>query len=360
VNDLRSFYKGKKVFITGHTGFKGAWLSLFLIELGAEVIGYSLDPKTEKDLFVEARIDELITDIRGDIRNKEYLESKLIEHQPEIVFHLAAQPLVIESYINPFETWEINVMGTINLLEALKKLGTVKSVVVVTTDKVYKNTENNEGYSEDDPLGGHDPYSSSKAAVELAVESWRNSFFANNEIPVGIATARAGNVIGGGDWAENRLIPDFFKTLFANETFELRNPNSIRPWQHVIDVLHGYLILGMRLSYEPSQYSSAWNFGPDNSNKYRTIDVIKQFDKSFSQKAAYSNAGLNYIETLSLNLVSSKSKKLLNWTNLISFNKMCDLTKDLYYKNKKENTRHLVEQQIEEFLKYVYTDVVEI
>jgi len=191
MTDLRSFYKGRKVFITGHTGFKGSWLSLFLHELGAEVVGYSLDLKSDNDLFFAAGIDQLVTDIRGDVRNMLYLESKLIEHQPEIVFHLAAQPLVIESYINPRETWEINVMGTVNLLDALKKLDSVRSVVIVTTDKVYKNTENKIGYSEKDQLGGHDPYSSSKVAVELAVDSWRASYFVNNEKPLGIATARA-------------------------------------------------------------------------------------------------------------------------------------------------------------------------
>jgi CDP-glucose 4,6-dehydratase len=348
VNDLRSFYKGKKVFITGHTGFKGTWLSLFLIELGAEVIGYSLDPKTEKDLFVEARIDELITDIRGDIRNKSYLESKLIEHQPEIVFHLAAQPLVIESYINPLETWEINVMGTINLLEALKKLDSLKSVVVVTTDKVYKNTENELGYSEDDPLGGHDPYSSSKAAVELAVESWRNSFFANNELPVGIATARAGNVIGGGDWAENRLIPDYFRAYFANQVFELRNPNSIRPWQHVLDVLHGYLILGMRLSQEPSDFSGAWNFGPRLENR-TTREVINLIDKSEGITVTEINRSL-FNETKLLFLKSEKSIKALGWENQIPLNMTCDLT-SIYYKNYTNgNSRKIVTNQINKFL----------
>jgi CDP-glucose 4,6-dehydratase len=355
VKNLRSFYKGKRVFITSHTGFKGAWLSMFLIELGAEVIGYSLDPKTEKDLFVEARVDELVTDIRGDIRNKEYLESKLIEHQPEIVFHLAAQPLVIESYINPFETWEINVMGTINLLEALKKTDTVKSVVVVTTDKVYKNTENELGYSEDDPLGGHDPYSSSKAAVELTVESWRNSFFANNELPVGIATARAGNVIGGGDWAENRLIPDYFKAHFANQTFELRNPNSIRPWQHVLDVLHGYLILGMKLFINPSFYSDSWNFGPGVNNYYRTIEVIKKLDNL----AIYTLRDLlekkNYIETSILKLNSYKSSQLLGWRNLISFEETCDLTRKYYFEHKR-SPRNLINQQLNNFITLIETN----
>ena len=352
MNDLRSFYKGKRVFITGHTGFKGAWLSMFLIELGAEVIGYSLDPKTEKDLFVEARIDELITDIRGDVRNKEYLESKLIEHQPEIVFHLAAQPLVIESYINPYETWDINVMGTINLLEALKKLGTVKSVVVITTDKVYKNTENELGYFEDDPLGGHDPYSSSKAAVELAVESWRNSFFVNNEIPVGIATARAGNVIGGGDWAENRLIPDFFKARFANETFELRNPNSIRPWQHVLDVINGYAILAKKIYLEPRYFSLAYNFSSIDNIDSTTEFIVKYLSKKVSVIYHKSDSNCNsYKETKTLKLNSERALNSLGWMTKLSIEQSLDFTLEYYIKSLNKSGREIVYAQINKFLK---------
>jgi CDP-glucose 4,6-dehydratase len=352
VNDLRSFYKGKRVFITGHTGFKGAWLSMFLIELGAEVIGYSLDPKTEKDLFVEARVDELVTDIRGDVRNKEYLESKLIEHQPEIVFHLAAQPLVIESYIYPLETWEINVMGTLNLLESLKKLDSVKSVVVITTDKVYKNTENELGYFEDDPLGGHDPYSSSKAAVELAVESWRNSFFVNNELPVGIATARAGNVIGGGDWAENRLIPDFFKARFANETFELRNPNSIRPWQHVLDVINGYAILAKKLYLEPRYFSLAYNFSSIDNIDSTTEFIVKYLSKKVSVDCHKSDSNCNsYKETKTLKLNSKRALNSLGWMTKLSIEQSLDFTLEYYIKSLNKSGREIVYTQINKFLK---------
>jgi CDP-glucose 4,6-dehydratase len=352
VNDLRNFYKGKKVFITGHTGFKGAWLSMFLIELGAEVIGYSLDPKTENDLFVKARIDELVTDIRGDVRNKNYLESKLIEHQPEIVFHLAAQPLVIESYINPFETWEINVMGSINLLEALKKLDSVKSVVVVTTDKVYKNMENELGYSEDDPLGGHDPYSSSKAAVELAVDSWRNSFFfESNEKPLGIATARAGNVIGGGDWAENRLIPDFFKAYLTENFFELRNPNSIRPWQHVLDVIYGYVLLAEKLYLNPVKFSTSFNFSSDDNNGFTTEFIIDYLSKKLSvnlQKKYHSNK--TFKETTTLRLINKKAAMILEWKTRLSLEQSLDYTVDYFIKTLSKSSREVVCCQIKEFL----------
>jgi CDP-glucose 4,6-dehydratase len=351
VNELRSFYKGKRVFITGHTGFKGAWLSMFLIELGAEVIGYSLDPKTEKDLFLEARIDELVTDIRGDIRNKDYLESKLIEHQPEIVFHLAAQPLVIESYTNPYETWEINVMGTINLLEALKKLNSVKSVVVVTTDKVYKNTENELGYSEDDPLGGHDPYSSSKAAVELAVESWRNSFFVNNETQVGIATARAGNVIGGGDWAENRLIPDYFKAHFANQTFELRNPNSIRPWQHVLDVINGYVILAKKVYSEPRIFSLAYNFSSIDEIDITTEFIVEYLSKKIFLDYKQDSYNSSYKETKTLKLNSKRALNSLGWMTKLTIEQSLDFTLDYYMESLNKSGREIVYAQINKFLK---------
>jgi CDP-glucose 4,6-dehydratase len=354
VNDLRDFYKGKRVFITGHTGFKGAWLSLFLIEIGAEVIGYSLEPMTEKDLFVEARIDEIVTDIRGDIRNKDYLESKLIEHKPEIIFHLAAQPLVIESYINPLETWEINVMGTINLLEVIKKLDSVKAVVVVTTDKVYKNTENNIGYSEDDPLGGHDPYSSSKAAVELAVESWRNSFFTNSEVPVGIATARAGNVIGGGDWAENRLIPDYFRAYFADQVFELRNPNSIRPWQHVLDVTNGYAILAKRLYLEPRTYSLSYNFSSINNNEFTTKFIIEYLNrKILLDDYKVITSGKIFKETITLKLNSIKALTFLEWKTNLSLEQSLDYTLEYYIDSNNKSAREIVYTQINKFLKKI-------
>jgi len=351
MTELRDFYKGKKVFITGHTGFKGAWLSMFLYELGAEVVGYSLDPKSDNDLFSVAQIDQLVSDIRGDVLDLKYLESKLIEHQPEIIFHLAAQPLVIESYINPRETWETNVMGTINLLEVLKKLDSAKSVVVITTDKVYKNTENQKGYSENDPLGGHDPYSSSKAAVELAVESWRDSFFISNERHVGIATARAGNVIGGGDWSENRLIPDYFRAFFAKRVFELRNPCSVRPWQHVLDVSYGYALLGKKLYLEPEKFSESYNFANGSNIEHDTRFIIEYLNKQLNYQNYVVHSPYEKLkETRTLKLLSDKALNTLGWKSELSIDDSLDLTLE-YYKNSSINSpREVIVTQIRGYI----------
>jgi len=348
---LNDFYKGKKVFITGHTGFKGAWLSMFLHELGAEVVGYALDPKSDNDVFVVAQIDQLVTDIRGDVRDLLFLESKIIEHQPEIIFHFAAQPLVIESYINPRETWETNVMGTVNLLEVLKKCDSVKSIVVITTDKVYKNTENQIGYSENDPLGGHDPYSSSKAAVELAVESWRDSFFINNGRHLGIATARAGNVIGGGDWAENRLIPDYFRAFLANQVFELRNPYSVRPWQHVLDVSYGYALLGKKLYLEPEMFSQSFNFANGSSIEYDTSFIIEYLNKDLNYNNYIVHSPYEKLkETTTLKLLSDKAFKFLGWKNELSIEESLDLTLQFYRDSSLDSSRKVVVSQIREYL----------
>jgi CDP-glucose 4,6-dehydratase len=351
MSDLRTFYNGKRVFITGHTGFKGSWLSIFLHEIGAEVIGYALDPKSNNDLFVTAKVDQLITDIRGDISNLKYLESRLLEFQPEIIFHLAAQPLVIESYLHPLETWETNVIGTINLLEAIKKLDSVKSVVVITTDKVYKNSENKIGYIEEDPLGGHDPYSSSKAAVELAVESWRDSFFINNGRYVGIATARAGNVIGGGDWAENRLIPDFFRAFHFNQAFELRNPDSVRPWQHVLDVTYGYILLAKKIYLEPDIHSQAYNFSNSSKIDYNTKFIIDYLiDKLKFKDYILHSKYEKYKETKILKLLSERAYITLGWKNELSFYESLDLTLEYYTNPDVNSLREVVVSQIREYL----------
>jgi CDP-glucose 4,6-dehydratase len=243
---INDFYKSKKILITGHTGFKGSWMSAFLHQIGSEVQGYSLDPRDVNELFCKASISKLVNDKRGDILEIGKLKETIDDFRPEIVFHFAAQPLVIESYNIPKYTWEVNVMGTLNLLNCLRDSDSVKAIVVITTDKVYKNLEKDDGYTEEDRLGGFDPYSSSKVAVEILVESMYNSFF--NSKNIGVATARSGNVIGGGDWAENRLIPDYYRALHNKTSFELRNPSAVRPWQHVLDVLYGYSILGDRKS----------------------------------------------------------------------------------------------------------------
>ena len=259
-------YRGKTVFVTGHTGFKGSWLCLWLQRLGARVVGYALAPPTEPSLFVQAGVAQGIEHRIGDVRDGDMLCAALAEAAPEFVFHLAAQPLVIDSYRAPTATFVTNVIGSINLMEAVRSAGIRAAVVMVTTDKVYLNREWEHAYREDDPLGGYDPYSASKAAMEMAIGSWRSSFFAPRDVArhgVRMASARAGNVIGGGDWSANRLVPDLFRALAGNGQPTLRNPGSLRPWQHVLEPLAGYLWLGAELAgQDGARFAQAWNFGP--------------------------------------------------------------------------------------------------
>jgi CDP-glucose 4,6-dehydratase len=263
--DLPSHYNNKKIFVTGHTGFKGAWLVAFLHSLGAQVKGYSLEPEYENGLFDLLQPLKIEQSVLGDIRDSKKLKKELIDFQPDYVFHLAAQALVKRSYQIPSETFEINAVGTANLLEAVSHLPSRCTIVVVTTDKVYDNKEQDRLYSEEDTLGGYDPYSASKACAELVVNSFRQSFFNMSSIPVhqkAVATARAGNVIGGGDWSAHRIIPDLVRALDQKKTIQVRNPTAVRPWQHVLEPLHGYLMLGASLGDQPHLFSKAYNFGP--------------------------------------------------------------------------------------------------
>jgi CDP-glucose 4,6-dehydratase len=247
MDGFNNIYKGKTVLVTGHTGFKGSWLSIWLIELGAKVVGYSLEPSGSKDNFLLAQLKDKLIDLRGDIRDYKKLNDVFNEYKPDYVFHLAAQPIVLESYEKPVYTYEVNVMGTINVLECMRNIDKKMIGIFVTTDKCYENKEQVWGYKETDSLGGYDPYSSSKAACEIAINSWRQSFLNPNEYSAhgkAIASARAGNVIGGGDWAANRLMPDCIRALENKQPIEIRSPYSLRPWQHVLEPLNGYLILG--------------------------------------------------------------------------------------------------------------------
>jgi len=263
LQQLRSIYNGKKVFLTGHTGFKGTWLNAILYKLGANVKGYALEPEESRPFNELFKPYNFCQSIIADIRDKKRLQSEIMSFQPDFVFHLAAQPLVLRSYEIPAETFEINVTGTANLLESIIPLKKKCSVLVVTTDKVYENKEEDVVYKESDRLGGHDPYSASKACAELVVDSFRSSFFNISQThQKGIASARAGNVIGGGDWSANRIIPDTIKALLKNESILIRNPNSVRPWQHVLEPLIGYLLLNGHLCDNPDKFSKAYNFGP--------------------------------------------------------------------------------------------------
>jgi CDP-glucose 4,6-dehydratase len=273
-----SFWRGRRVLLTGHTGFKGSWLALWLLELGARVHGLALPPDSEPSLFSQLQLDRRLDHRLGDIRDGERLEALVRKIQPEVVLHLAAQPLVRRSYAEPTATWDVNVMGTLHLLEALRVLDQPCTAVLITTDKVYRNNEWLYGYRENDPLGGHDPYSSSKAAAEIAIASWRASFCGDqpHQTPhLRIASARAGNVIGGGDWAADRIVPDAMRALAKGEPIGLRNPSSTRPWQHVLEPLGGYLLLAERLSADPS-LASAFNFGPQLEANRSVRELVEE------------------------------------------------------------------------------------
>jgi CDP-glucose 4,6-dehydratase len=290
INLFNGIYDKRRVLITGHTGFKGSWLCLLLHKLGADVYGYALEPPTNPSLFIEANIAELITSYIGDIRDLNKLTKLFQKIQPEIVIHMAAQPLVRESYKNPVETYEINVMGTVNILEACRNTPSVKAIVNVTTDKCYENKEWYWGYRENEPIGGYDPYSNSKGCSELVTSAYRNSYFNPNEYVnhgVAIATARAGNVIGGGDWADDRLIPDFIRAISKGEKVKIRNPNAIRPWQHVLEPLSGYLILAEKLFTQGAPYAQAWNFGPDDNDAQNVEWIISKICAFWGENANF-------------------------------------------------------------------------
>jgi len=334
-----------RYLITGHTGFKGAWLSLLLRELGHEVSGISLDPE-EGSLFSIANLSEIFTrDVRSDIRDLNSLQSYICEINPEIIIHLAAQPLVRYSYQFPLETFETNVLGTLNVLEASKSLSNLKATLLITTDKVYKNYGHLRGYLESDELGGEDPYSASKAAADIAAQSWITSF---GTYP--IAIARAGNVIGGGDHARDRLIPDLVKSFAINEPAEIRNPLSIRPWQHVLDCLNGYLTLINAML--DTQISGEWNFGPHHNLQYTVQDVIEKFSTHFDLKCNSWKLDMraNLAEANLLLLDSSKSRARLGWRDILDFETSLAWTAGWYKSLQEANVRTITIKQIKDFL----------
>ncbi|MBW8327124.1 MAG: CDP-glucose 4,6-dehydratase [Prolixibacteraceae bacterium] len=316
-NLFNGIYNKRKVLITGHTGFKGSWLCLLLKKLGADVYGYALEPPTNPSLFTEAKIGEIITSFIGDIRDYDKLFKVMQQVQPEIVIHMAAQPLVRESYKNPVETYSTNVMGTVHVLEACRHTSSVKAIVNVTTDKCYENREWHWGYRENEPMGGYDPYSNSKGCSELVTSSYRNSYFNPARYAqhgVALASARAGNVIGGGDWADDRLIPDFIRAISTGEKVKIRSPYAIRPWQHVLEPLTGYLTLAAKLYTEGATYAQAWNFGPDDNDAQNVEWITQTICNLWGEGASFAiDTNPQPHEANYLKLDCSKAKAELGW-----------------------------------------------
>lgn len=311
------FWEGKKILVTGHTGFKGSWLCLWLQSLGAEVAGYALNPPTDPSLFDVARVSEGMKSIIGDVRDIAKLKSVFSNFRPEIVFHMAAQPLVRHSYDDPVETYSTNVMGTVNLFEAVRQTDSVSAVVNVTSDKCYENKEWVWGYRESEPMGGYDPYSNSKGCAELVTAAYRNSFFnplKYDEHHVAVASARAGNVIGGGDWAVDRLIPDILRAIEKSEPAVIRNPHAIRPWQHVLEPLSGYLCLAQKLYGSGKDFAEGWNFGPSDNDARPVEWIVEAMVESWGNGASWKLDGGNHPhEAHYLKLDCSKARMKLGW-----------------------------------------------
>jgi len=342
------FWKNKRVFVTGHTGFKGSWLCLMLSYLGAKVTGYALKPPTKPNLFELCSIDNLITSVIDDVRNGRELKKSMLKAAPDVVIHMAAQPLVRASYKDPVETYTTNVIGTVNLLEAARSCKSIKAVINVTTDKCYQNREKKTGYKEDEVLGGHDPYSSSKACSEIVTSAYRDSFFGS----IGIATARAGNVIGGGDWAKDRLIPDFFRAILFKRKLLIRNPNSIRPWQHVLEPLSGYLILAQKLVENSKKYSEAWNFGPDKKDIKSVKWILDYLYTRLGEGDGFEiDSNDHPHETTCLILDSTKARTRLNWDPKWTLKTALDKIIDwLNCYLQKQDVKAICFNQIEEYL----------
>lgn len=341
------FWKNKKVFITGHTGFKGGWLSLWLQSLGSQVKGYALKPKESNSLFYCADVSQGIASEFGDIRDYQKLKNSIDSFQPDIVFHLASQPIVRLSYVDPVETYSTNVMGAVHLFESIKNIKSVKAVINITSDKCYENKEWSWGYRENDRLGGYDPYSNSKGCSELVTDCYRKSFFNGLSNHCAIASARAGNIIGGGDWSKDRVIPDAMLSFYRNKPLEIRSPKSIRPWQYILDALFGYLILAEKLYEHQQEFAEAWNFG-SNDNDAKSVDyLIEQLSRLWGQASWCVSEKEHPYEATYLKLDCSKAKKRLNWSPL--FNLETSLSKTVsWYRSyfEQENIRQITLNEI--------------
>ena len=350
--ELKKTYQGKKVFLTGHTGFKGSWMLAIFKLLDAKVKGYALSPQVEPALFDLINGNSLCESIIGDIRDEATLSNELLDFQPDFVFHLAAQPIVRESYNIPIETYDVNVIGTGKVLEAIRKLEKRCIVILITTDKVYENKEIEYGYKEDDHLGGYDPYSASKACAEILCSSYRRSFFHPSEFDKhlkSISTARSGNVIGGGDWATDRIVPDIARALENDETVIVRNPNSVRPWQHVLEPSSGYLVLGSKMDTDPIKYADSFNFGPNLGDNLPVEELVKLALNCWGKGNYEINQDANAVhEANLLQLSIDKAYEKLGWKPVMKSSEAIARTVE-WYKNYKDDPLGITTQQIENY-----------
>lgn len=351
-----NFFRGKRVLVTGHTGFKGSWLSIWLHELGAEVVGVSQEPFTNRDNFVLSGIgNKIMADLRANICGGQKMKEIFQKYQPEIVFHLAAQPLVRYSYEQPVETYEANVMGTIHVMEAIRATKSVKVGVMITTDKCYDNKEQMRGYKEEDPFGGYDPYSSSKGACEIAIQSWRRSYFNPEDYGkkhhVSLASVRAGNVIGGGDWALDRIIPDCIKALEQDKVIDIRSPKAIRPWEHVLEPLSGYMLLAKKQWEQPTEFCEGWNFGPESESVSTVWDVATELIKNYGKGELKDSSDRNAVHEAKLLMLDiTKAKTKLGWKPRMNMQQCMALVADWYKRYRSDNVYQLCVEEISKFV----------
>ncbi len=343
------FFKDRRVIITGHTGFVGSWLTKWLLMMESNILGYSLDPPSKPNMYDAIGLSKDIRDLRKDVRDKTSLKEAIYKFQPEIVFHLAAQPIVLESYDSPVETFETNVMGTVNLLESLTRVGSAKVILVMTSDKVYKNIEWVYPYRENDPLGGKDPYSASKSSQDIVVNSFRESYF--DSMGVGISSIRSGNVIGGGDWGAHRIVPDVVRGLTEGSAIRIRNPDSVRPWQYILEPISGMLLLAQRM-WDDIKFSGAWNFGPNNQRKITVKELVDKFLKKWGGRSYTIAKDNEAIEANYLQLDISKARSVLSWFPKYGFEESIEETVEWYkaYYENKGNINNVTEKQIRAYL----------